>query len=302
MVRLRLSFVVALLVLALLTCISALHPRPASSAHGCASPIPPPVPGPLAPTPATPGIVLINEVLYAPSTVWNCSDQGKSSYNTDSWVELYNPTRQAFDLYASHASFNSSISTYPYYFPLGAAVAPLGYLVLFPDEGANLLAPGAKLSLTINGVTIDQLTLPSLGADQSYARIPDGKSTWLITNSPTIDASNSSPKRTPTPSSTSNQGGSASGTGSGTYGNGSGTGNQSQTPTLIDGTQPAWSKLQLPTSVPISTATESQSLTISSPSPTPNTISDTPHRILLTILIVALALMLFWCWRLFRPS
>jgi hypothetical protein len=45
----------------------------------------------------------------------------------------------------------------------------------------------------------------------------------------------------------------------------------------------------------------SQSLTISS-SPAINSISDTPHRILLTILIVALAFMLFWCWRLFRPS
>lgn len=88
--RLRLLSVVMLLVLALLTCLSALRPHPASSAHGCAPSIPPPIPGPLVPAHATPGIVLINEVLYAPSTIWNCLDQGKPSYKTDSWVELYN--------------------------------------------------------------------------------------------------------------------------------------------------------------------------------------------------------------------
>lgn len=295
--RLRLSFVVALLVLALLTCLSALHPRSASSAHACAPSVPPSIPDPLVPAPAAPGIVLINEVLYAPSTVWNCSDQGKPSYRTDSWVELYNPTGQAFNLYASHASFDSSISPHPYYFPLGAAIAPLGYLVLFPDVGSNLLASGAKLSFSINGISIDQLTIPTLGDDQSYARIPDGKNTWSITISPTIDASNSSPKQTPTPTSTSQQSGSHSG--GGNYG--SGPGNQS-TSKLINGTQPPWSKLQLPSSVPILTVTVTQSFTISSPVPATSSVSDTPHRILLTILIVALAFMLFLCWRLLRPS
>jgi hypothetical protein len=296
-VRLRFSFVVALLVLALLTCLSALRPHPASSAHACAPSIPPPVPGPLVPAPATPGIVLINEVLYVPATTWNCSDQGKPSDRTDSWVELYNPTRQAFDLHASRASFDSSNSPSPYNFPLGTAIAPLGYLVLFPDAHTNLLAPGANLSFTINGVSIDRLTIPTLGDDQSYARVPDGKTTWQITISPTIDASNTLPELTPTTTSTSHHNG--SGSGGGNYG--SGTGDQS-TSTLINGTQPPWSKLQLPTSVPISTATVSQSLTITSPPPTTNSISDTPHRILLTILIVAMASMLFWCWRLFRPS
>jgi hypothetical protein len=119
---------------------------------------------------------------------------------------------------------------HPYYFPLGAAIAPLGYLVLFPDVGSNLLASGAKLSFSITGTSIDQLTIPTLGDDQSYARIPDGKNTWSITISPTVDAGNSSPI------------------------------------------------------------------------PATSSVSDTPHRILLTILIVALAFMLFLCWRLLRPS
>lgn len=296
MVRLRLSFVVALLVLVLLTCLSALRPQSASSTHGCAPSIPPPVPGPLFPAPTTPGIVRINEVLNAPATIWNCLDQGKFSYATDSWVELYNSTNQALDLSASHAAFNNNISPYPFYFPLGAAISAKGFLVLFPDARTNLLASGSNLTFTLNGITIDQLTIPTLAPEQSYARVPDGANTWLKTISPTIDASNSntSPQRTPTPTSSSH-----SGTGSGSYG--SGTVHTSSTPTLVNGTQPAWNKLQLPTSVPVSTATTSIPLTVSSP-PVTNSISDLPHRILLTILLVVLAFMLFWCWRLFRPS
>ena len=294
--RLRFSSGVALLVLALLSSLSALRPQSARSAHGCAPPVPPSVPGPLVPAPATPSIVRINEVLYAPVTPWNCLDQGKSSYGTDSWIELYNPTNQALDLSASHAAFNSNISPYPFYFPPGVAIDARSFLVLFPDAGTNLLASGANLTFTINGVTVDQLTIPTLAPDQSYARVPDGANTWQITISPTIDASNSntSPKRTPTPTSSSR-----GSTGSGSYG--SGTEHTSSTPTLVNGTQPAWNKLQLPTSVPVSTATTNISLTVLSPPPA-NSISDIPHRVLLTILLVALAFMLFCCWRLFRPS
>lgn len=298
MVRLRLSFVVALLVLALLSCLPAL-PLHAAGSHACAPSIPPPVPGPLVPAPATLGIVMINEVLYAPATVWNCLDQGSPSYRTDSWVELYNTTGQSLDLSASHASFSSDTSPYPYYFPINSAIAAHGYLVLFPDGGPALLSSGATLSFNISGVSIDQLTIPSLAPDQSYSRVPDGSNTWQISLAPTIDASNTAPKRTPTPTRTpsSNRGGSGSGSG----GYEGGTGYSGSTPTLANGTQIAWNKVQLPTSVPISTATVNVPLTVSSPPPA-NNLSDTPRRILLTILVVALALMLFWCWRLFRPS
>jgi hypothetical protein len=296
-VRLRLSLVVALLVLALLSSLSALRPQSASGTHGCAPPIPPPVPGPLVPAPATPGIVRINEVLNAPATIWNCLDQGNPSNRTDSWIELYNPTNQALNLSASHAAINSNISPYPFGFPPGAAIAAKGFLVLFPDAHANLLVSGANLTFTINSVTIDQLTIPTLAPDQSYARVPDGANTWLTTLSPTIDASNNNtaPERIPTPTFSSN-----GGTGAGSYG--SGTGHTSSTPTLVNGTQPTWNKLQLPTSVPVSTVTASMPFTVSSPLPATNSISDIPHRILLTILLVALAFTLFWCWRLFRPS
>ncbi len=291
MVRLRLSFVVALLVLALLSFLSAL-PLHAATPHGCAPSIPPPVPGPLVPAPAYQGIVVINEVLYAPATVWNCLDQGKPSYRTDSWVELYNTSNQALDLYASHASFTSNTNPYPYYLPLNSAIAAHGFLVIFPDGGPAFLGSGITFSFNISGVSIDQLIIPTLGPDQSYARVPDGASTWQIALSPTIDASNVPPKKTPTPTKSSR--GSSGGSGGGT-------GYPDFTPTIVNGTQTAFNKLQLPTSAATATTITSANLTVSSPS-TVNGVSDIVRRILLTILVVALALMLFWCWRLFRPS
>jgi hypothetical protein len=294
-VRMRLSFVVALLFLALLSCLFALRPH-SVSAHGCAPPIPPPVPGPPVPAPATPGIVLINEVLAAPGSTWNCSEQGTHSLSTDSWVELYNPGNRPLDLYSVHARFDSGPNTFVFYCPLGAAIGPHGFLVLFPDANSRMLLPGVTLRFLIGDTAIDQISLPALGVDQSYARVPDGSNTWGITNSPTIDASNTPLQ--PTPTSSSNHGG--TGSGSGDYG--SGTGHKSSTSSLVNGIQPGWSKLQLPTSVPASTTTVNAPLTGSLPSPTTNSISDTPRRILLTILVVALALMLLWCWRLFRPS
>ena len=79
-----------------------------ASTHGCAPPIPPPVPGSPLPTPAIPGRLLINEVLSLPQSRWNCSEQVNTySISSDSWVELYNPQSQASNLYAAHASFDT---------------------------------------------------------------------------------------------------------------------------------------------------------------------------------------------------
>jgi hypothetical protein len=67
----------------------------AATPHGCAQPAPPPVSGSPVIPPATPGIVVINEVLNNPGSTWNCSEPaGTFSLSTDSWVELYNPQNQ----------------------------------------------------------------------------------------------------------------------------------------------------------------------------------------------------------------
>jgi hypothetical protein len=74
-VRLRLFS--ALLIVALFLNVNTSHAASAST-HGCAPPIPPPVPGSPVAAPATPGIVLINEVLSMPGSPWNCSELNKT--------------------------------------------------------------------------------------------------------------------------------------------------------------------------------------------------------------------------------
>ena len=161
--------------------------------------------------------------------------------------------------------------------------------MLFPAVNSNTLIIGANLRLLIAGVTIDQVTVPALPVDQSYSRIPDGSNTWLITNTPTIDAGNRASQVSPAPTSSSpNQ-------------EPGGYGNAASTPILVTGTQPAWSNMQLPTQVATFTPDLNPALITLPASPVPASDGwDTPRRILLTVLAVALALMLFWCWRLFR--
>jgi hypothetical protein len=285
--RVRLRIFTALLIVALF--LNA-HTSHASSAgiHGCASPIPPPIPGSPVPAPAIPGRLLINEALSTPGSTWNCSEPNKTfSLSGDSWVELYNPQSQPYNLYAAHASFDTGPNTLPYYLPSGAAIAPHGYLVIFPAVYSGTRIIQADLRLIIAGVTIDQVNIPTLTTDQSFARIPDGSNFWRITNTPTIDTSNTSSQVIPAGSSP-NQG-----TG--------GFGNATPTSAPITGTQTVWSTLQLPT--PVATAISASNPTLTAVSTSTTSVNDgwdTPRRILLTTLAVALALMLFWCWRLFN--
>jgi hypothetical protein len=289
----RLRFFLALIIVTLFLNAYLSHASSGSS-HGCAPHIPPPVPGNPVPTPAIPGRLVINEVLSLPESTWNCSEQDNSfSINNDSWVELYNPQSQPYNLFAAHASFDTGPNTLTVYLPLGAAIAPHGYLVLFPSVFSDTLIIKANLRLMIAGVIIDQISIPTLPLDQSYARIPDGSNFWQITNTPTIDARNHasqlSPQVSPTASSP-NQ-------------DLAGSGYSTPTTLPVAGMQPAWSNLQFPTRVTAATAEMNSTPTTLTTSPTlsvpVNYGWDIHRRILLTVLMVALALMLFWCWRLF---
>jgi len=267
------------------------------SSHGCAPLIPPAVPGTPIPTPAIPGRLLINEVLSLPESSWNCSEQNKAfSINNDSWVELYNPQSQPYNLYAAHASFDTGPNTLPDYLPLGAAIAPHGYLVLFPSVFSGILIIKANLRLIISGVTIDQISIPTLSPDQSYARIPDGSNSWQITDTPTIDARNN-------PSQLSPQSPQVSPTTSSPNQALTGSGNSTPTTLPVTGMQPAWSNLQFPSRVTTANVEMNSTPTTVSMTPTlsvhVNEDWDIHRRILLTVLMVALAIMLFWCWRLF---
>lgn len=274
----------------------------AATGHNCAPPIPPPVSGTLLQPPAIHGLVFINEVLEAPHSTWNCSELGTYTPVTDTWVEIYNSQNSPFDLYGVHTSLDSGPKTQPFYFPVGSAIPPNGYLVIFPRTSSYFSSTETTtLRLLINNIPVDQVTIPSLGLDQSYARIPDGSSTWQICSSPTIDASNrilqatATPTHNPTRTSTSTtrqQGG-------GTYGNTTTGGSNSTQP--VDGVQPTWSTLSLPTTESVAT-TSTLPLSTTSPTTQTNDSTDLYRKAGLTLLLLALAGALFWCWRLFKPS
>lgn len=272
-------------------------------AHGCAQPTPPPVSGSPVIPPATPGIVVINEILNNPNSTWNCSETaGTYSLMTDSWIEIYNPQSQPFNLYAARAALDAGPNTFTFHFPFGAAIAARGFFVVFPDVYAGMLAASNNLQLTIGGTAVDQVSIPALAPDTSYARIPDGSANWQITTNPTINASNLSSTQvtvTPTPVST-KKSGNPGNKGSG-Y-SGSGSGSTTTTPTLVTGKQPDWTKLQLPATNSLATPT-SNSSRIASPTASPSSNTwDVPRRIVLTVLVIALALSLFWCWKLFSSA
>ncbi len=277
--------------------------------HGCAPAIPPTVSGSPAPVPATAGIIALNEILLNPATAWNCSDTAGASSPTDSWIELYNPQSQPLNLYSGHAMLDTGPGTNPYYFPLGASIAAQGFMVIFPFTRLSFTSSVTlSVRLIVNGTIIDQVTIPQLNPDQSYARMPDGSGKWQITASPTIDASNMTGLVTPTPTPTK-----SSGNGNTSSGNtSSGTSNTttgSQTK-IVSGVQPSWTKITLPVT-PTSPAANNSSAgtptTLSTPASTPAPQTgdsfDIPRRIIVTLLLIALAATLFWCWRLFTsPS
>jgi hypothetical protein len=202
-----------------------------------------------------------------------------------------NPQNQPFNLYVVHAYLDSGPNTTIYYLPFGSAIPAHGFLVVFPRTVGNFAPePAPTIRLLIASTTIDEVEVPQLAADQSYARPMDGASKWQVSNTPTIDASNNSSAISSTPTSPS--------TSAGHKGYTSGNGNNDAP--FASGTQPAWSKLRLPTPAPFPTSSISSTPLPSSP---PAVISsDLPRRIAMTVLAVMLALALFLCWRLFRTS
>jgi hypothetical protein len=294
-VRHRFGFVLILLATFLLSSHFSVHATyiSSSSTHSCASPIPQPVSGSPSPALSVAGKILINEVLTLPGSRWNCSEP-PNVYSTtnDSWIELFNPQNQPYNLYTSHATIDSGPGTTPFYLPLGSSIAPHAYLILFPStfSGSHIIT---NVRLLIEGITIDQVEIPTLHVDQSFARVPDGSNTWQITTSPTIDANNNIllPVVVTTP------------TASLPNKSASGSNNSSSTLVPATGTHTAWKNLQFPTPASIETPSSKPTTSYVTPSPTPMTDTwDTPHRFIITVIIIALAITLSWCWRLFTSS
>ncbi len=276
--------------------------------HGCTLGTPPPVAGTLVQPTATAHVVFINEVLPNPNSIWNCSDEGAKSAQNDAWVELYNPQKQALDLYTVHSSLDSGPNTTQFYLPVGAALAAHGFLVVFPSIAIfaqlSSSASSSLLRLLIGDTVVDQVSLFPLVSDTSYARIPDGGDSWQVTDTPTIDASNVPPTPTPKATRTSQSSSSAkmadkkssAQQSTGTYNTGAIV-NTSNQPI---GTQPAWNALSVPATTP--SVPETTPSTISNPAPQVNNAADLPQKILLTSLAAALLIGLFWCSRFFTRA
>ena len=286
---------------------SLVSPVLGAQSHGCAPDTPPPVPN-ATPIQALPAIVLINEVLSQPKSKWNCSEPSSVfSAPKDSWIELFNPQNQALDLYAAHAQISLNGGSTSAFLPFGSAIAAKSFLVIFPLENQTVAPPAMwNVVLSIEGTIIDQVAIPLLQPDQSYARVPDGSTTWLYAGTPTIDGSNNAsgqpvtptPTRTPTPTKTPKLPTPTKTTGASITG-GSGASQPSNF-----GTQPAWTQVQFPPDpTPTATTTDSSTLSLFSPPQNPPTPQSNSPNAWLIALIIFLSLLvlaaLAWRWRFF---
>ncbi|WP_146747115.1 hypothetical protein [Thermogemmatispora tikiterensis] len=257
----------------------------------------------------------MNEVLTRPASPWNCSSAGTTTLNRDAWVELYNPLDQPVDLYAVHAALDTGPQTPLFLLPLSSALPAHGFLVVFPDSQFFFPNEPFTLRLLFNGsVVIDEVNVPLLNSEESFARISDGAPVWHSTTDPTPGSSNA-PSLQPSPSSTPKA---ASPTASPNAAQSSAQGRETAASSLhstpapaIAGTQPAWSTLRLPSPSPVETgiATGQSDTGRSSPSSSAVTIPAEEastggpgwlHLAVLAGLGLALVASCLWCWRLFR--
>ncbi len=262
--------------------------------HTCAPATPPPVAGTPTPAPALPASLLINEVLTTPASTWNCLEPpGTHSLTTDSWIELFNPHNQAFDLYTAHTAISLDGTTWNY-LPAGSAINAHGLLALFPLENSLTAPPPSTwhVVLAIADAVVDQVHVPLLQPDQSYARSPDGSRNWLTTNQPTIAASNAgtsppaTPVRSPTPSHASSHAISAPAV--------------LVTPLSSDNRiQPGWTRINLPAPGQLP-ATSISPIRPANLAQATNATPSTLPALVLTSLLILLIAGLAWCWQLFH--
>lgn len=293
---------------ALMLCLALLllaPPAQSASTHECAPDTPPPLPvTPIVPQ-AKAGIIQINEVLSNPASAWNCSaTTGTVSPTANSWVELYNPQSEPFNLYPTHTQISLDNGANWYQLPFGTSIAANGFLVLFPEE--KVPTPSAwDILLTMGTTLIDALQPPALLPDQSYARIPNGATTWSISGQPTIGGSNAAASQA-TPSATAPAPKSTPTGQPAPPGNSPGDGTVNNPPGV--GTQPIWGSVQLPTGATPSPTPGALDTAASSAPLLSQQLQSQPHKSGLDgwhmVGICALALLLLasliYCWRLFH--
>ena len=121
-------------------------------------------------------------------------------YGTVDWVEIYNPTEKDIDL-SGYGFTNEIKRTFRYRFPEGTVLKSGEYLLLYCTGGTeasdadpfctgfNLSASGEDLYLVNpNNVEVDEVHVPELEPDTSWARRTDG--TFAVTTEPTPGEAN----------------------------------------------------------------------------------------------------------------
>lgn len=140
--------------------------------------------------PGSDGHVVINEVMSS-----NDKAYLHPEYGSVDWVELYNPTERNVDL-SGYGLTNELKKQYKYRFPEGTVLPAGSYLVLYCTGGtsasdADPFCTGFSLSQAGESVYLidrsyvetDDVTLPAMETDSSYARGEDGtfRVTWTAT-------------------------------------------------------------------------------------------------------------------------
>ncbi len=157
-------------------------------------------PNALSPSPPQ---VVINE--------WMSSNQGAvadpADGDYDDWFELYNPSIDDADLTGCYLSDDAGDAR-KFPIPTGTIIPPGGFLLVWADEEGGQYAPGgdlhANFRLNQTGETlvllradlsvIDELRLPSMPADRSGGRWPDGAVlSPVLLGQPTPGAPNAPP-------------------------------------------------------------------------------------------------------------
>ncbi len=263
--------------------------------------------------PATQPSVVLNEVLLSPHTGWNCAYQTTPNGLQNAWIELYNLLGQPLDLYAARACIDTGPNTLQACLTLGSIIPAHGFFTFFPYPN-KLLTQSAisTLRLLLAYVPVDQVNIPALPPDISYARMPDGTGKWQPDTAPTINSSNTItilPSPSPTPKRSSK-------TKSATHSTTKHTqstqiGNNTTTNTALDqngqaqdntGKQIPWHNLQFPTSLASSSTLNKTTGTNSTPSLPSSTTENVPQKILFSLIGVAGLLSLWWGWRRFSQK
>jgi hypothetical protein len=272
------------------------------------------------PQPSTASVV-INEVLTLPvHAQLYCTPTSSGTTPGGPWIELYNTQAQPFQLV--HASLDSGPNTNPFLL-VATSISAHGFIVVFPSSNTTFMSTfnsTLRLMLADTPTPLDEIkSLPVLQQDTSYARIPDGSSSWQITpdttktTTPTLGKSNNitlttstsqaqkkstlkakaqTLKKAPTQKATNNQASNQTQQSSSSSSQASTV--NSTTPQL----QPDWKAVRLPTRVATSISSDQTAPDLASITPITSS-PDTLKKFALSLLTIALAAALWWCRKLF---